>query len=180
MKSSVFAFIVTGLILMWSCGNKSGISDLKSDANTILQAEDGSLTLDIDKAACYNDESNPASNTAEWKVVISKPGRFKVWLTSATRDTTDLSYVNSVKISLLDSFLEVDPACDKIVKNASEVSYPYFRADSYMGSFYVSEPGVYNVQVISEKVLPKEAMNQVMASAEDTRLMSVLLTPMTR
>ena len=180
MKSRVIAFVITGLMFLWSCGNKSGVNDFKNEGNAIVQEEDGSLALDIDNAICYNDDSNPASNTAEWKVMISKPGRFKVWLTSATKDTTELSYVNSVKINLLDSSLEADPACDKIVRNSDDVPYSYFRADSYMGSFYVSEPGVYNVQVISEKILPREAMNQVQASADDTKLMSVLLTPMTR
>ncbi len=180
MRSRTIAFIITGLIFLWSCGNKSGLSDFRNEADAVVQQEDGSLVLNIDNAACYNDESNPARNTAEWKVMISKPGRFKVWLTSATKDTTDLSYVNSVKVSLLDSFLEVDPVCDKVVRNSEDVSYPYFRADSYMGSFYVSEPGVYNVQVISEKILPREAMNQLPASDLDTKLMSVLLTPMTR
>jgi len=85
-----------------------------------------------------------------------------------------------VKVSLLDSFLEVDPVCDKVVKDSDDVAYPYFRAVSYMGSFYVSEPGVYNVQVISEKILPREAMNLSPASSVETKLMSVLLTPMTR
>ena len=180
MRGRTVAFIITGLIFLWSCGNKSGLSDLTNEGNAVAQQDDGSLVLDIDRAACYNDESNPASNTAEWKVMISKPGRFTVWLASATKDTTDLSYVNSVKVSLLDSFLEVDPVCDKVVRDSDEVSFPWFRADSYMGSFYVSEPGVYNVQVISEKILPREAMNLSPASSVETKLMSVLLTPMTR
>jgi hypothetical protein len=180
MKSRILAFVVAGVFFMWACGDRSGLKDAKNEVNAIIQEEDGSLALNLDKAACYNDETNPASNTAEWKVVISKPGRFKVWLSSATKDTTALSYINSVKISLLDSFLEVAPACDKIVKNSSDISYPYYRADSYMGTFYVSDPGVYNVQVISEKILPHEAMNQSQNSADDTKLMSVLLTPMTR
>jgi hypothetical protein len=180
MKSRMIAFIVTGLMSMWACGDRSGLKEAINDGNTILQQEDGSLSLNLEKAACYNDEVNPASNTAEWKVVISKPGRFKVWLTSATKDTTELSYVNSVKIGLPDSFLEADPACDKIIRGANEVSYPYYRADSYMGSFYIQEPGVYNIQVISEKILPRQAMNQIQSSADDTKLMSVLLTPITR
>jgi hypothetical protein len=180
MKSKTIAFIVAGLMFMWACGDRSGLKETLNDGNTILQQEDGSLALNLEKAACYNDEVNPASNTAEWKVAISKPGRFKVWLSSATKDTTDLSYVNSVKIALIDSFLEADPACDKIIRDSNEVSWPYYRADSYMGSFYIQEAGVYNIQVISEKILPREAMNQIHSQADDTRLMSVLLTPITR
>ncbi|HQG77847.1 MAG TPA: hypothetical protein PLS58_10175 [Bacteroidales bacterium] len=180
MKSRIIVSVTIGCMFLWSCGNKSRSIDQANEGNTVIQQEDGSLVLNIDKAACYNDISNPASNTAEWKVVIAKPGRFKVWLTSATRDTTDLSYVNSVKVTFLDSFLEVDPVCDKVVKNSEDISYPYYRADSYLGSFYVLEAGAYNLQVISEKVLPREAMNQHSGFTEDTRLMSLLLTPMTR
>ncbi len=180
MKSRIIASVAIVFMFLWSCGNNPASNESANDGNAVSQQEDGSLVLNIDRAACYNDASNPASNTAEWKVVIAKPGRFKVWLTSATRDTTDLSYVNAVKVTLLDSFLEVDPVCDKVVRNSDDISYPYFRADSYMGSFYVSEAGVYNVQVISEKILPREAMNQLTGLTDDTRLMSLLLTPMTR
>jgi hypothetical protein len=74
---------------------------------------------------------------------------------------------------MLDNHLEIDPACDKIVRNSGDVYSPYFRADSYMGSVYVSEAGEYNVQVISDKVTPK-SMNTQLA---DTKLMSVILTP---
>ncbi len=155
MKSKLFAIVGFISLLIWSCGTKSDRNNVTE--NSVIQQEDGTLSLNMEKATCYNDEVNPSSNTAEWNVVVSKPGRFNVWLSSATKDTTDLSYMNSVKISLLDNQLEVDPACDKIVRNSNEVSYPYYRADSYMGSFYISEPGQYNIQVISEKVLPRKA-----------------------
>lgn len=180
MNYRIIAFVATVLLFTWSCGNKTGVRDSKNDGNAVVQGDDGSLTLNLEKAACYSDKDNPASNTAEWNVRIAKPGRFKVWLTSATKDTTTLNYINAVKINLLDSFLEASPTCDKIIRNSSEISYPYYRADSYMGTFYVSEPGVYNIQVISEKILPNEAMNQVRDMSGDTRLLSVLLTPMTR
>lgn len=178
MRIKFLAFAAFAAMLTWSCGNHSGKKGVAE--NAVIQQEDGTLSLNLEKATCYNDEVNPSSNTAEWNVVVSKPGRFKVWLSSATKDTTDLSYNNSVKISLLDYQLEAEPACDKIVHNSSEVSYPYYRADSYMGSFYISEPGVYNIQIISEKVLPREAMNNISAGPDDTRLMSVILTPNTR
>lgn len=174
MRSNLFAMIGLCALIICSCGHKSGRNDLSD--NTVRQQDDGTLSLNLEQAICYNDEVNPSSNTAEWNVLVSKPGRFKVWLSSATKDTTDLSYNNSVKISLLDVQLEADPACDKIVKDADEVSYPYYRADSYMGSLYISEPGEYIIQVISEKVLPKEAMNNISSGAGDTRLMSVILT----
>ena len=175
---AVFIGLVT--ILAWSCSHNGNKKDLQDAENRIVQQEDGSILLSLNKAACYSDKVNPSSNTAEWGIVISKPGRFKVWLSSATKDTTFLNYANSVRIYLLDNQLEVKPACDKIVQNSSEVPYPYFRADSYMGSFYISEPGEYNIQVISEKVIAKNTGLQNTSLADNTRLMSVILTPGTR
>ena len=138
------------------------------------------MSLKLDKAGFYCDLTNPSNNTADWNVVISKPGHFKVWLSSATKDTSNLNYANSVRISLLDDQLEVKPVCDKIVQNTNDVHYPYFRADSYMGSVYVSEPGEYNIQVISEKVTSKTTEFQSTSLADDTKLMSVILMPITR
>jgi hypothetical protein len=168
------------LILACSCGHPESKKESKESENRILQQEDGIVSLKIDKAGFYCDLTNPSNNTADWNVVISKPGHYKVWLSSATKDTSDLNYANSVRISLMDKELEAKPACDKIVQNTSEVHYPYFRADSYMGSVYVSEPGEYNIQVVSEKVNSKPAEFQNTSPADDTRLMSVILTPMTR
>ncbi|HPA87054.1 MAG TPA: hypothetical protein PK106_04615 [Bacteroidales bacterium] len=176
MSRKIFTLFSVLILFLWSCGNRT--ADESSAENAVLQEADGTLALDMDEATCYSDEVNPSSNTAEWNVVVSKPGSFRVWLTSATRDTTDLSYSTSVKLSLLDKFLEVEPECDKVVLDSEEVSYPYFRADSYMGSLYISEPGEYSIQVISDKIMPKEALDA--GSGTDTRLMSVILTPMSR
>jgi hypothetical protein len=178
MSRKVFTIISLVVLLVWSCGKKSDSDSISG--NAILQEADGTLALNMEKATCYSDNVNPSINTAEWNVVVSKPGTFKVWLSSATKDTTDLSYVNSVKISLMDKLLDVNPECDKVVLNSDNVSLPYFRADSYMGSLYISEPGVYSIQVISEKVLSKAAMNNSNSGLDDTKLMSVILTPMTR
>jgi hypothetical protein len=178
MSKKVFTIVSLVVLLVWSCGKKSDSDNVSG--NTILQEADGTLALNMEKATCYSDNVNPSSNTAEWNVVVSKPGTFKVWLSSATKDTTDLSYANSVKLSLMDKLLEVNPECDKVVLNSKNVAFPYFRADSYMGSLYISEPGEYSIQVISEKVLSKEAMNNRTFVTDDTRLMSVILTPMTR
>jgi hypothetical protein len=178
MSRKVFTVICLVVLLVWSCGKKSDSDNVSG--NAVLQKADGTLALDMKNATCYSDNVNPASNTAEWNVVVSKPGTFKVWLSSATKDTTVLSYANSVKISLMDKLLEVNPECDKVVLNSENVALPYFRADSYMGSLYISEPGEYSIQVISEKVLSKEAMNKSTSGPEDTKLMSIILTPMTR
>lgn len=178
MSRKVFTIFSMVVLLVWSCGHKSGSESVSE--NAVIQQSDGTLALNLEKATRYSDMVNPSSNTAEWNVVVSKPGTFKVWLSSATKDTTDLSYANSVKISLQDKLLEVVPECDKVVLNSENVSFPYFRADSYVGSLYISEPGEYSIQVISEKVLSKEAMSNTASGADDTRLMSVILTPLTR
>ena len=174
--------LLIGISIIYSCSNspKQMIVNNTLVLNKVMQQADGSISLHVEKAECYSDKVNPSSNTAEWNVVVSKPGTFKVWLSSATKDTTNLSYVNSVKISLMDKLLDVNPECDKVVLNSDNVSLPYFRADSYMGSLYISEPGVYSIQVISEKVLSKAAMNNSNSGLDDTKLMSVILTPMTR
>ncbi|HOW09824.1 MAG TPA: hypothetical protein PLX08_08475 [Bacteroidales bacterium] len=178
MSRKVFTVIGMVVLLAWSCGsNKVPVS---VSENAVVQKADGTLSLDVDKATCYSDNVNPASNTAEWNVIVSKPGTFRVWLSSATKDTTKLSYSNSVKLSLSDKFLEVNPVCDKVILNSGDVSLPYYRADSYMGSLYISEPGEYSIQVISEKVMPKEAVQSEPSASDDTRLMSVILTPLTR
>ena len=174
----MFTILSLVILLFWSCSRTSDQD--KSSINAILQSADGTLDLNLENATRYSDLVNPASNTAEWNFVVSKPGTFKVWISSATKDTTDLSYANSVKISLLDKHLEGNPECDVVIQESDNVSYPYFRADSYMGSFYISEPGEYSIQLISEKVLSKEAMNMVKADADNTRLMSVILAPITR
>jgi hypothetical protein len=181
MRRRILPYIIGLFIIpVWSCGHLGSTKDLQDAENRILQQKDGTVSLILDKAACYNDAVNPSNNTADWNIVISKPGRFKVWLSSATKDTSDLNYPNSVRISLMDDQLEVNPVCDKIVRNSSDVHYPYFRADSYMGSIYVSEPGEYNIQLISEKVIAKRAESLNTSLADDTKLMSVILTPITR
>ena len=174
MKRKLFAYLLCMVALtVWSCGHVENKKETSGSGNKVVQEENGTVSLDLEKAGCYTDIRDPSNNTADWNVVISKPGRFKVWLSSATKDTANLRYTHSVRISLLDNHLEGNPACDKIVHNANEVDYPYFRADSYMGSVYVSEPGEYNIQVISEKITSKN-MNTQLA---DTKLLSVMLTP---
>lgn len=181
MKKKNFAIIICLVtILVGSCSHQKNTKDSQVAENCVFQKEDGTISLKLDKAAFYNDEVNPSNNTAEWNVVISKPGSFKVWLSSATKDTTNLRYANSVRISLLDDRLVVNPACDKIVQNSGDVPSHYFRADSYMGSFSLTEPGEYNIQVISEKVIAKKATTKISSPADNTMLMSVMLTPVTR
>lgn len=180
MKKGIFAFI--GLVLgpVMSCNHGGNLKVHKDSENRIMQKEDGTLSLKLEKAGMYYDMVNPENNTADWEIVISKPGRFGVWLTSATRDTSHLRYNNSVRISLLDDLLEALPLCDKIFRISNDVQYPYFRADSYMGSVTVSESGEYHLQVISDKILAQREVLKNSAQVEDIQLLSVELTPLTR
>jgi hypothetical protein len=174
--------ILSGVTLFYSCNNIGEQKETKNKIvqNRILQQEDGTISLKIDKAECYQDMVDPSSNTAEWNVFVSKSGRFNVWLSSATKDTTDLQYSNSVMLSILDNRIEGHPACDKIIHNSSDVTYPYFRADSFMGSLYIQDTGLYNIQVISEKIVPKDYKKGESSYAENSKLLSVFLTPITR
>jgi hypothetical protein len=177
---TVLLLVVAGLID--SCSNSTADKSENSGKNDgkIKQQADGTIFLNIEKASCYKDQVNPSWNTAEWVFVVSKPGRYNVWLSSATIDTMHLQYASSVKISLLDERLDVQPVGNKIVLNSNDVKYPYFRADSYMGSFYIQEQGEYSIQVISEKAIPQKDIASASASPIHTKLMSVILTPMTR
>lgn len=163
-------------ILFSSCKNSGVQTESKNETvkNKILQQSDGSISLKVDKADCYQDKANPSSNTAEWSVFVSKSGRFDVWMSSATKDTTDLKYDNSVKLSILDNRLEAVPAVDKIILNSVDVAYPYFRADSFLGSLYIQDTGLYNVQIISEKILKDKT------DLENSKVLSVFLQPTTR
>lgn len=179
MRSFLILLIVLAIsAFTLSCsnsGNDGGIAGEK-----IRQMDDGTINLSLEKAACYKDNINPSGNTAEWNVIVSKPGRYKVWLTSATIDTMHLQYTTSVKISLLDERLEVQPVGDRIVLDASDVKYPYYRADSYMGTFYIQEPGEYSIQIISEKVIAQSEKEGGSLYTDHTKLVSVFLTPVTR
>jgi hypothetical protein len=173
--------LMTGLIIMLvcSCSNQGNKKDIHNAENRILQQEDGSVLLKLVEAACYCDATNPSSNTAEWNIVISTPGRYNVWLTSATKDTMNLKYVNPVRISLSDTMLEVKPVGDNIMQNSVDVPSSYFRADSYLGSLLFTKPGDYNIQIISEKVISDFSITYNTSLTDDTMLMSVQLTPIT-
>jgi len=169
-------------LITYSCAD-SGKNPGKvviTENNIVQQNDDGTIDLHIEKASCYNDNTNPSGNTAEWSIIVSKPGRYKVWLSSATKDTMDLQYKSTVKISLQDERLDVRPVSDKIVLNANDVKYPYYRADSYMGTFYIQEPGEYSIQVINEKAVAQSDNTKSNPITDHTKMMSVFLTPMTR
>ena len=173
---------VCGIFFFNSCNTsvKSNNAESESAVNRISQQADGTISLKVDKAECYHDKVNPSTNTAEWNVMVSKSGRFNVWLSSATKDTTNLKYEHSVMLSILDNRLESHPGCDKIVQDSKEVVFPYFRADSFMGSLYIQDTGLLNIQLISEKILPENYQKTQSPLSDDSRLISVFLTPITR
>src|SRR5664280_555278 len=169
-------------VFLYSCNDAGVKKGTKNQIvkNKILQQQDGTISLKVDKADCYQDAVNPSSNTAEWNVRVSKSGRFNVWLSSATKDTTDLKYKNSVMLSILDNRIEARPACDKIIRNSSDVIYPYFRADSFVGSLYIQDTGLFNVQIISEKIVPGDIRKGESSVTENSKLLSVFFTPVIR
>lgn len=180
MKRIIFLWMVlVGITLIISCnsGVKSDVNSKMVAENRILQQKDGTVSLKIDKADCYHDVLNPSTNTAEWNVVFSRSGRYDVWLSSATKDTTDLKYKNSVLLSVRDNRLETRPIISRVVQNSTDVSRPYYQADSFMGSLYIQDTGVYDVQVISDKILPKSYKTAEDTGDAQTKILSVLLTP---
>jgi hypothetical protein len=179
VKKIFVLLIIAGAALFFSCSNRVENKELTTNLvqNTILQQDDGTISLKVDKADCYHDMVNPSSNTAEWNIVVSKSGRFNVWLSSSTKDTTNLKYKNKVMLNILDKRLETRPGCDKIILNSTDVSLPYFKADSFMGELYIQDTGRFNVQLISEKIIPKGYNKNESAAADESKLLSVFLTP---
>ncbi len=169
--------MIAGISVLFSCYNRqSGNSSTKKTR----QQDDGTISLEIKKAYRYTDMGDRSDNTAEWNVVVNKSGRYNVWISSATLDTTDLNYQNSVKVNVQDKMIQARPDCDKVVKNSADVPFPYFRADSFIGTLYLQDTGEFYIQVTSEMILP-ENYRAGRSSAEDiAELISVSFTPVKR
>lgn len=176
MRRKIFALLIAGVIaLSYSCSNSGKEYSMGNQIpiDQILQEQDGTISLDVDQADTYSDASNPSDNTAEWNVKVSKSGRFNVWLSSMTNDSTNLNYKDSVRVSVMDNkSLEALPSVSKIIGNSTDVSMPY-RADSFIGSLYIRDTGLVSIQVVSEKILPKKESSDI----HDSKLVSVILTP---
>jgi hypothetical protein len=181
-RKIIVLMLVAGMGLVCSCGRSSKNTEAGDNriGTKVMQQQDGTISLNLDKADRYSDMVNRTCNTAEWDVVVSKSGRYNVWIASATRDTTDLRYKDKVRVSVQDENVEARPACDKIILHSGDVSYPWFRADSFMGAMYIQDTGVFHVQVISEQILPKDYKMKETSGAELSKLISVYLTPATR
>jgi hypothetical protein len=182
MKIIISAGIILSILCFsYSCNrSERSIKNSNKVESKITQESDGTISLNLEKASCYSDKIDPASNTAEWDFIVLKPGRYDVWVSSITKDTMDLQYSNSVKINLLDERLEAKPIGNKIIQDAKDVHYPYYRADSYMGTFYFEEPGEYSIQLISEKVTTQNEYTNTSYNSDHTKLRSLILTPIVR
>jgi len=183
MKIDLFMWVMLmGVASLVSCNNSAQSDEYLNRAaeKRILQQNDGTISLKIDKAECYHDVTNPSSNTAEWSMVVSKSGRYDVWLSSVTRDTTDLRYKKSVFLNIRDNRLETIPVVNRVIQNSGDVPRPFYQADSFMGSLYIQDTGIYSVQVISDKVLPVDFMDKGSSPEDQTKILSVSLTPAKR
>jgi hypothetical protein len=181
LKMNLKLLVLLTATVIYSC-NSDGLKKVsnKTEQNSLSQRNDGSLSLCIKEAECYYDTLNPSTNTAEWNVFISKTGRYNVWLSSATKDTTDLQYNNSVMFIVLDERVEADPECDKIIHNSGDVTLPYYRADSFLGTLYIQDTGQFYVQIISDRIIPDAYVKNGSSDSEITRLLAINLTPITQ
>lgn len=176
MKRKIIFFIsVTGISLFVSCNNTQPITQPTAEA--IKQQEDGTISLRLDKADFYVDMDDRSDNSAEWNVVVLKSGRYNVWITSATLDTTDLKYKNPVMVNVQDKMIAAHPDCDKIFANSKDVPYPYFRADSFLGSLYLPDTGQFYIQVTSENIMPGDLNVSGSSESDTTKLISVSFEP---
>jgi hypothetical protein len=180
MKIKFLVLLVLASFNLWYCSNQSDKKRATSIDNPIMQQEDGSISLKLANAWFYSDTIDPSNNTAEWTVVISKTGSYRIWLSSATKDTINFNYLNKVKVNLSDREYIVIPKWDKIIQKSEDVSYPYFRADSFVGSFYISQTGEYNIQVTGEKVISEATRNQAKTLTENSKLMALIISPLAK
>jgi hypothetical protein len=172
-------FALAALIGLSSCnnGNRSADDAQEAKNNSIASQNDG-VVLKIEDADLIQVDFNPQYNTAEWQFMVNKAGRYDVWLSSLTCDTAHLHFDENVVITAGDTRLAKIPVGDEIVKDDRSVKEPWYRADSHMGSIFFSEPGEYQVQVISDKVEPHPSDPSAISIEKHTLINSVILKPM--
>ncbi len=173
----LFAFAV--VIGITSCGHDGadkGTNQLGKLDRTAGQ-EKGVVLLIAD-ADLIQVRDNPQYNTAEWLFTVKKPGRYDVWLSSLTSDSTKLYYADNVIITAGDSRLTKKPISDEIVLDDNSVRKPWYRADSHMGSIFFSKPGEYQIQVISDKVKPLSSSITDISLEKQTLINSLILKPL--
>ena len=158
-----------------SCSDNTGAGTKKlSGKDEKVLNRDSGVTLLIEDADLMQVDSNPQYNTAEWHFVVKKAGRYDVWLSSLTSDTTHTLFAENVTITAGDTRIEKKPVGDEIITSDKSVKSPWYRADSHMGSVFFSEPGEYQIQVISDKVVP-HASNPSRADIKEHTLINSLI-----
>jgi hypothetical protein len=171
-------FALAALIGITSCKQEGSSADSgNQDRSDKIAANDGGVVLRIEDADLLQVDYNPQYNTAEWQFTVKEPGRYDVWLSSLTCDTSHLRYEDNVIITAGDTRLAKRPVGDQIVMDDKSVSKPWYRADSHMGSIFFSQPGEYQVQVISDRVEPHPSDVSRLSIDKHTLINSVILKP---
>ncbi|MFZ0472735.1 MAG: hypothetical protein WAL94_08975 [Bacteroidales bacterium] len=171
------AFTLVVVVGLTACNDNGKSINNKSVKNDKTVAREGGVTLLITDADLIEVDSNPRCNTAEWNFTVQDAGRYDVWLSSLTCDTSHLRFTDLVTITAGDERIEKKPVGDEIVNDKS-VSQPWYRADSHMGSIFFKEPGVYQVQVISDRVMTHSTDLSKLSIDKHTLINSLILKPM--
>jgi hypothetical protein len=173
-----FAFTLVALVALTACKDNGGSVNNKPGKNNKTTVRDGGVTLLISDADLIEVDSNPRYNTAEWNFTVEDAGRYDVWLSSLTCDTAHLRFNDLVTITAGDERIEKKPVGDEIVTDDKSVKEPWYRADSHMGSIFFKEPGEYQVQVISDRVIPHSSDPSKLSIEKHTLINSLILKPM--
>ena len=181
MKRIFFAAVVFGVAIssgLTSCKHDSGLNGQEGKNRKGATAVEGeAVVLSIGEAELIEIDYNPQYNTAEWLFKVEKPGRWDVWLSSLTIDTTRLHFAKNVIITAGETKLEKKPVSDRIVTEDKSITGPWYRADSHMGSVFFSKPGEYQVQVISDKVVAHSSDLSLVSIDKQPLINSVILKP---
>jgi hypothetical protein len=168
---------IAALSALASCNQgESSTSQDKQGKDGVPVTMEG-IELRIAEAELIQVDNKPEYNTAEWQFRIDKPGRYDVWLSSLTIDTTQLHFEDMVIITAGETTLEKKPLRDEIVTEDKSVQVPWYRADSHMGSIFFPNPGEYQVQVISNKVFPHSTDLSQLGIDKQTLINSLILKP---
>lgn len=171
-----FIVITVSIILLSACNNQ-GKRNKEVYDDDIVQKTNGHILLSMKDAYMHYDKENPDQSTAEWGFTVNSKGRYEIWLSSLTLDTMNLSYEEPVIIHFGDKRIEKQPVGNRIVLDDDHVVFPYYRADSKLGSILIEDSGHYNLQVISEKVLPVTEDSEIATAS--TILEQIILVPLT-
>lgn len=177
---SIFGILMLAVLAgMTSCKQNTSKEVAKDKETNERYTDRGNgVTLKIEDASLIQVDSNPQYNTAEWNFTVRKPGRYDVWLSSLTCDTLNLQFADNVTITAGDTRITKKPVGDEIVTDDESLQGPWYRADSHMGSIFFSTPGEYQVQVISDRVVPHSSDLSKLSINDHTLINSLILKPM--